>query len=230
MTNQTNKRYNVFNNIHKGLRGMLFSIQLKVQRTDFALPEAAAVMAELEQVLDFFDEHADHEDRYLLANIVKQEPQIAASLEQDHVIDHELSHKMRDLIAEWKKGINVYEAAEDVFYAMNEFIAFNLYHMNKEERELLPLLWKHYSDADIHGMEQQILASIDPQVLMAESRWMMRSINDQEIRTWLGGVKMGAPAPVYNAFVGMAAEELSQARFKGLQLELLPMPELQAAL
>lgn len=96
------KRYNVFNNIHKGLRTMLFSTQIKWQQTDFTSPEAASVVANLETVLYYYDEHADHEDNFILSKIIQQEPQIAAALEEDHVVDHELSQKLRGLINQWK--------------------------------------------------------------------------------------------------------------------------------
>ncbi len=215
------KRYNVFNNIHKALRSMLFHVQIKMQQTDFCGPEAVTMITELEKVLHYYDEHADHEDNYLLANIIQQEPQVAAELEKDHVVDHELSNNLRNQINRWKEGSDESErqdAACEIFYALNDFIAFNLYHMNKEERQLLPLLWKHYTDMEIIGMEQQIVAAIDPQTLMDESRWMMRSISNREIREWLGGVKIGAPEPVYHAFVQMAQEELPASRFAALQL------------
>ena len=214
-------RYNVFNNIHKGLRAMLFTVQMNMQQTDYASPEADTIIAELEKVLRYYDEHADHEDRHILANIIQQEPQIAKALEEDHVIDHQLSEKLRDMLYKWKGAATTgekNEAASATFYALNDFIAFNLYHMNKEETALLPLLWKHFSDAEIMDMEHQIVASINPEVLMDESRWMMRSISNAEIKAWLGGVKAGAPDFVYQSFVQMAAEELPAQRFATLQL------------
>ena len=213
MDNQS--RYNVFNNIHKGLRGMLFTTQLQIQQTDFASAEALTVVNELENVLHYFDEHADHEDRFILANILEQEPQIAKELENDHVIDHNLSEQLRGHIAIWKAAATNSEkenAGRQLFYSFNEFIAFNLYHMNKEENQLLLLLWKHFTDEQIHGMEQQILASINPEVLMAESRWMMRSLSCSEIAGWLEGIRMGAPKPVYDLYMQMAREELCAER------------------
>jgi hemerythrin-like domain-containing protein len=219
MTNS--KRYNVFNNIHKGLRTMLFNIQMKWQQTDFTSPEAAGIVASLETVLHYYDEHADHEDKFILANIIEQEPEIATALEEDHIVDHELSHKLRNLLSRWNAASldeDKETAAAAAFYALNEFIAFNLYHMNKEETVLLPLLWKHFSDAEILHMQSNIIASINPQVLMEEGRWMMRSISNTEIRQWLGGVKAEAPDFVYKSFVQMAAEELTAERFSALQL------------
>lgn len=217
----TEKRYNVFNNIHKGLRNMLFQAQVKIQQTDFAATEADAAVADLEYVLKCYDTHADHEDHFILDCIAEKETAITEELEKDHVIDHQLSNNLRSQIAAHKAATNAdgkTVAGQEIFYALNEFIAFNLYHMNKEERVLLPLLWKHFTDMEILEMEHKIVASIPPPVLMAESRWMMRSINNGEISAWMGGIKMGAPEPVYNLFVQMAQEELPAARFAALNL------------
>lgn len=221
MMNNNTKRYNVFNNIHKGLRAMLFSIQMKWQQTDFTAPEAASMIANFENVLYYYDVHADHEDNFILSKIIQQEPQIAAALEEDHIVDHELSQNLRGLLNQLKDASSdeAKKAVGDaIFYTLNEFIAFNLYHMNKEETILLPLLWKHFTDLEILGMQDNIIASINPEILIEESRWMMRSISNPEIKEWLGGVKMTAPDFVFNSFVKMAAEELPAERFTALQL------------
>ncbi|MBS1567642.1 MAG: hypothetical protein JST39_24880, partial [Bacteroidetes bacterium] len=114
-------------------------------------------------------------------------------------------------IAQWKAAEN--EAAKNligrqILEAFNGFIAFNLYHMNKEETLLNAVLWEHYTDQEILGIQQNIISSIPPQILMEESRWMMRAISNTEIIGWLTGLKHNAPAPVFNVFLQMAAEEL----------------------
>jgi len=200
---------------------MLFSIQMNVQKTDFSAPEAAATVGELERVLNYYDAHASHEDQYFLSNILKLEPQLAKAFEDEHIIDHRLSNDLRRQINIWKNSASLKEqetAGREIFYALNAFIAFNLYHMNKEENELLLVLWKHFTDEEIMGMEQQLLATVPQQDLIEESRWMMRSLNTREITEWLGGIKHAAPVPVYESYVQMASEELSADRFSTLNL------------
>lgn len=221
MQKNQDHRYNVFNNIHKALRSMLFDVHGKVQQTDFASLEAATVIEELKYVLACYDEHADHEDRFILANASKHDATLAEELEKDHETDHWLSDELRRHIAEWTSAESDDKrttAGKKLFYALNDFIAFNLYHMNKEETHLLEVLWENYSDMEILGMEQQIVESIQPEVLMHESRWMMRSISNPEIAGWLAGVKQNAPEEVYGMFVQMAAEELPAERFESLGL------------
>lgn len=209
------QRYNVFNQIHKGLRGMLYDTALRLQQTDFSQSEAKTTVDQLEQVLHFFDEHAENEDQFILPHIRKHNAQLIDELEKDHDIDHRLTQTLFDHIQEWRSALvdaKREAVGQRICFAFSEFIAFNLYHMNKEENVLMYLLWKHYTDGEIHQMEEQILRSIPPQTLLAESRWMMRSINDKEVIGWLSGVKQGAPAEVFNNFLQMAADELPSHR------------------
>ena len=208
-------RYNVFNQIHKGLRGMLYNTAIRLQQTDFTQPEANAIVEKLEQVLSFFDEHAENEDRFILPHIRKHNAQLIDELEKDHEIDHRLTQTLFDYIRNWKAAPSADQKepiGQLICFAFSEFIAFNLYHMNKEENVLMYLLWKHYTDAEIRQMEGEILQSIPPQTLLAESRWMMRSINDREVIGWLTDLKQGAPAEVFNGFLQMAQEELPSDR------------------
>ena len=211
-----NQRYNVFNQIHKGLRGMLYETAIQVQQTDFSRPEAQVVVDQLKQVLLFFDKHADSEDRFILPHLRIHNGQFVDELEEEHELDHRLTQTLFDHIQEWQTSTMFSQReviGQRLSVAFSEFIAFNLCHMNREENELLDLLWQHYTDAQIRQMQGQILQSLPPQTLLAESRWMMRSINDKEVINWLSGMKQGAPIDIFRSFLKMAEEELPAGRF-----------------
>ena len=98
------KRYNVFNNIHKG-RGQCFQHADKMANDYFTSPETVPAIANLENVLYYYDEHANHEDNSILSNIFQQEPQMAADLEKDHIVDHELSRKLRKMAESTERSL-----------------------------------------------------------------------------------------------------------------------------
>lgn len=184
----TQNRYNVFNQIHKGLRHLMYDTAVRLQTTDLSRPEATEVINLVSLVVDLFDEHAHHEDKYVLPMVEKHNPVLVADFEKDHELDHKLSDGLRQLVASWKSAATQQErniTGQGIFYAFNEFIAFNLYHMNREEDTLLATLWKHHTDEELHAASQAIVASIPPDVLMLESKWMMRSMNNAEIAAGL---------------------------------------------
>ncbi|MGN6569058.1 MAG: hypothetical protein ACTHJ0_13945, partial [Flavipsychrobacter sp.] len=186
-------RYNVFNQIHKGLRNLLYSTAIDIQRTDFVAETAKGTIDKVLLVLELFEEHAHNEDTHLLPLIEKHDAALVAEFERDHEIDHKLSETLREHAAEWIKATNNNQRialGQAIFYGFNEFVAFNLYHMNREENILLFTLWKHYTDQDILKAERAIVESIKLETLMLESQWMMRSLNNSEIVNWLSGLRL----------------------------------------
>lgn len=213
----THNRYNVFNQIHKGLRHLMYDTALRLQTTDLANTDAEEVINSVSLVVDLFDEHAHHEDKFVLPMVEKHNPALVADFEKDHELDHKLSEGLRELVKSWKSAVTEQErniTGQGIFYAFNEFIAFNLYHMNREEDTLLATLWKHHTDEELIAASQAIVASIPPDILMLESKWMMRSMNNPEITEWMMGIKHGAPAEVFAAYLQMAEQELPIERFR----------------
>jgi len=219
----TTNRYNVFNNIHKGLRAMLYDTASMIQRTDFSRQTAAVTVNRVNWVMDIFDEHAHHEDLHLLPLAFKNNESLAKEFEQEHEVDQRLSDDLRGASKAWLQASSDLERAatgQAIFYAFNEFIAFNLYHMNKEENVLLLNLWNHYSDQDLLAAENAIIQSIDPATLMEESKWMMRSISNPEIIGWLTGIRHGAPPPVFDIYFSLAKQEVGEERFAEIEKAL----------
>jgi hypothetical protein len=220
-------RYNAFNLIHKALRGMMYDAAVSIQRTDFTQDSASETLDKLQLILDLMDEHAEHEDNFILPNVEKHDPKLVAAFEEDHVVDHRLTDELTAQIHSWQSASNSEERAAAglrIFYAFNEFIAFNLYHMNREENELLAVLWKHFTDQEILGMQAQIVASIKPEILQIEAVWMVRMASVPEIAGWMAGVRATAPAEMFAGLMHMAEMELEADRFDALASILAEAP------
>jgi len=211
------QRYNLFNLIHKGLRHMMFDTALRIQTADFStIVGAAPVISQVDQLLLFFEEHAHHEDRHVFPAIQKYNPTLVEDFESQHEEDFRLSHALARSLTVWKiaeGSVSRIAAGKKIFFLFNEFIAFNLYHMNKEEQFINAVLWRHYSDLEIKGITQQIIQNIKPQILLEESRWMMRSINVRETIDWLMAIRVSAPSEVFKLYLKIAQEEMTAERW-----------------
>lgn len=217
-------RYNSFNQVHKGLRALLYETALDLQQTDLSSAEMAApVLEQLEVILLLFESHAHGEDHYFNEPLEQTNPQIARLFEKEHEEDHRLAGVLTHLLASYRTAMSDEERAQRgrlLFYAFNEFIAFNLYHMNKEEIELNAALWQRYSDQEIKGIEQALVQNVPPQKMALYAKWMFRGINDSEIIRWLGEVRDFAPAPVLEMLLGIAANELAPDRYDAITAAL----------
>jgi hypothetical protein len=217
-------RHNSFNVIHKALRAMLYDAALTLQQTYFANPDEAEIaLQKVEDVLFLFENHAHHEDTFVLPAVEAFEPQLVEEFEKEHEEDLKLSNRMKNLLTIYR---NIYFSEERIVCgsaitkSFVEFMVFNLEHMAKEELLINPALWQHYTDEQIHAINQKIVTSIPQKELALASKWMLRGINNFDAITSLKGIKQTAPGPVFGALMNMAEKELPEDRFNVIQESL----------
>jgi Hemerythrin HHE cation binding domain len=218
------KRYNIFNQIHKGLRALLYETIIKLQQTDFTDAEDAdEAVQQVKIILDLFDEHAHTEDTFILPAIVEYEPSVVDVFAQEHVKDLALSNKLNGLLQAFSLTISPdakREIGTAISNAVFEFMLFNLEHMKKEEDVLNKLLWRYYTDEVLHGITMKIVAHVSADTMPLYNKWMMRGLSNTEIIGWLKQVKNNAPEFVFNSYVDLATNELSENRWQKVQEQL----------
>ncbi|UYQ93644.1 hypothetical protein MKQ68_00830 [Chitinophaga horti] len=219
-----NSRYNVFNQLHKGVRAMLYHLATLIQQTDFGRDEQAiAVLAELEALLLRLQRLHQLEDRFVIPAVQVYHASLAEDFKQEHLTADAQRADLSEQVAQWriaKDEAGRVKAGMRIFYDFNEMIAFTLYHMNKEEKVLNKVLWSHYPDNAIMQLESAMLGAVSPCYLLEESRWMLRAINDAEVISWMAGIKNNAPHEIFSAFMGLAEQELPYHRWRIVQTAL----------
>lgn len=212
------QRYNIFRQVHKGLRAMLYETAIAVQQTDFTNEqETEQLMRVISDVIFLFEKHAHSEDTFILPAISNYEPSVVDTFEQEHDKDHALGERLKvylqilDSVSSAEERIN---AGSGLTLSFVEFVIFNLDHMAKEESLLNNILWRHYSDEEILNFERSIIANVEPASMAIFSKWMMRGMNNNEIVTWLRKAEQAAPEPVFQALFKTAEQELSEKRFR----------------
>ena len=217
-------RYNIFFPIHKGLRALLYETALQLQQTDFSEEEEAAeTIQQVKTVVELFESHADKEDNYIFPAIISYEPSVAAAFEQEHVEDHQLGESLQKWLTAFEYAVAPsakQTIGEELTNSFIQFMVFNLKHMAKEEQVINPILWRYYSDEDLHGITLEIMQNVQPQQMAFFSRWMVRGLNNAEICHWLKGVKNTAPQPAFQALLSVAEKELHSHRWNFVQESL----------
>ena len=220
-------RFNGFAMIHKALRAMLYDTAMSLQQTDYSDADAMQpVLQKLEAIIHTYDDHADHEDTHILGIAAAVNPALAASFEQEHIIDRQLGANLTNAIESYRMASDAtgrLRAGHHIFYAYNAFIAFNLTHMNKEANELNEVLWAQCSDAEIQAINSKIAASVPPEQAAQNFAWMMRSCNNTELTGFLRLIQANAPPPVIDMVKAIAERELSPARWALLRETLNPI-------
>jgi hypothetical protein len=218
------KRYNIFNQVHKGLRALLYETIIKLQQADFTNAEDAdEAVQQVKVILDLFDEHAHTEDTFILPAIVEYEPSVVDLFAQEHVKDLQLSNNLNGLLQAFSLTISPdakREIGAAISNALFEFMLFNLEHMKKEEDVLNKLLWRYYTDDVLHGFTMKIIANVPADKMPLYNKWMMRGLSNTEIIQWLKEVKNNAPEFVFHSYVDLALTELPEHRWQIVQEQL----------
>lgn len=208
------QRYNSFNMIHKALRAMMYDTALTLQQTYFAnVEESGIALSKVETIINELEQHAYHEDTFMLPAIEAFEPQLVEEFEKEHVADIEIGNRLTTLL-------NIYRSLETseerincgscISKSFRDFMVFNIEHMAKEEIEINRVLWTNYTDQELLELNGRLTASIPPEQKMVAAKWMLRSINKAEAITWLKAVKQTSPSFVFEALYQMAETELPE--------------------
>ena len=218
------KRYNIFNQIQKALRGMLYDAALSLQLTDFTIEEEADdAIEKIELVLSIIYNHARDEAAFILPVIRKFDVQLSAAFETEQVKNEILSQGLRAVINAYNVALNKAnkeEAGDIIFKTFNEFLALNLLHMNREETELNKVLWKHLSDEELLKISKDILAAVPPEINYIESNWMLKCTTNAEVIAWMGKIKDDAPHFVFESILELAERVLCERRWQKIKESL----------
>ncbi len=206
------QRFNPFNMIHKALRALLYDTALGLQQTYFGdAAEAETALQKIELVLKQFEQHAHHEDTYILPAITYHNPWMALEFEREHAEDGKLSAQLQHLLNICRAAAKPEDrlmAGSAICKAFTEFLVFNLQHMAKEELVLNQVLWKHYTDAEIMQLNLTIVANVPAEEKAVTAQWMMRGINNVEAIQWLKTMKRKAPEADYWNVYALTKTEL----------------------
>lgn len=214
-----NARLDLYRNIHKGIRMMLFDIVGKLGRVDF--DDAAALDALRKEVRDIFElleSHAHTEDTFIMPLVQR----VAAPLASTFAAAHEdQESQLPALLAE----LEAIDAADPAAPAKGHLVSVKISriagelmtHMADEELEINPAIWKATSDSEVHEVEQRLVASIPPEKMARYLRWMLPAMNGAERIVFLSNVRAGAPEPVFGFIRGLAAQVLTPAEDAALE-------------
>ena len=169
--------------IHKGLRALL---QHTLQRAgaldadDSA--ERAWLVAEVETLLTVCADHLAHENHFFHAPLKQRAPRAVLAFDDDHAEHlYDIAHLRLQLQHLRDAQADAPARAYTLYLALSRFVADNLAHMAEEETTLTRALWQHFSDDEIHGLENALRRSLSPEENGFYLRWMARGLNGAEL-------------------------------------------------
>ena len=200
-------RENLFRPIHKGIRSMIFILGLRLGTTDFAdLAESSATATQLKHdltnaasncLLCLLQAHSVHEDKDLFSAIRKfDEDPVKMMMAEHAVIVRRIEGvaKTCDHLLNLPDPARRIEVGDQLVLEANDLFAFYLAHLNNEEAVLVPVMWEHFTDAQLRALRAQFYNTIPLTTFETWMRWTLPALNLNELVVLLSGMKTD-PAP-----------------------------------
>lgn len=208
--------FDLYREVHKGLRLALFDLTVAVGATDCAtLDGRGDVVARTERVVALLHTHHGHEDAFIQELIQEHAPLLAEIVESGHEeTEHdlvELDDRLARLAA--ATGGEAVAAGLDLYRFLALFTARYLAHMALEEGAVMQVLRDSMTVGQLFEVEMRLRGSVAPPLMVEFMAVMLPAMNPAERTAMLGGMHAGAPAEVFGLFRAAAEAALSPDDF-----------------
>jgi len=213
----------MYSGIHKALRAFMVDTLLGLGRMDVDDDlEFAQTCDRAMQLLGLCRSHLHHENQFVHAAMEARQPGSSQSIAGEHA-EHEqaitaLADGVNHLMACAKPARPAATLA--LYRQLALFVAHNFEHMHEEETRHNGVLWQCYTDAELAGVHDALVASIPPHEMMAIARWMVPFMSPAERAALLLDMQQHAPAPVLAAVLAHVQPHLTQPEWAKLMRSL----------
>ncbi len=223
----TDQRFNIYLQIHKGVRAALAGALLQLGRADpHDDAEVREALAAVRDLLAFVQGHLQHEDEWIHPALEARSPGASRASGDEHVEHTEaitaLALSLRAV--ERSAGDERVAALLRLYRQLALFVAASLDHMHIEETDNHVALASHYSDDELRDLNNRLVGSLSPAEMMTALRWMLPAMSAPDRAGLLNGLRAAAPAEVFDAVLAMLRPHLSQRDWDKLGAAIGPMP------
>jgi hypothetical protein len=148
--------------VHDALRALGFHAAETLARTDFLDPTARQGAAlEVQRWLMLLQDHGTREDLDTLPALLPHDPALAAVLAREHAELDERHREVRQALVSVDDGPAAALPAHgrQLRGAVHRLMASYLLHLDREEREALPVLARHLTDDQLAAMRARLEAA-----------------------------------------------------------------------
>jgi Hemerythrin HHE cation binding domain len=218
-TDSTLPPWDLYREIHKGLRLALFTTATVAGSTDPADDAAlGALRREWRDTLFVLRGHHHHEDDFVDPLIDKYASHLRSNIDQDHAaIEQSLTeldaaaNALTDPTAD-ERGVRL----QRFYLDLSRFTSVYLDHMVYEEEVVMPELNEVLSDEQLADVTAAIRGSVPPPDMCIFMRYMVPGMNPDERAGMFAAMYANAPADVFEQFRRAAEAALTPADYRAL--------------
>lgn len=215
--------FDMYRDIHKGLRAALYGVTLQAGSTDPGDAHAIATVARRwNDTVALLVEHAEHEDEFVQPAIERHAPNLATVVAREHAV-LEAQMALLEVLADRAAGASGAPArllTHELYLGLASFTAAYSEHLAFEELEVNVELSKALGPEALLAIDQALVASIPPDRMAVALGLMLPAMNADDRAELLGGAQQGAPAEAFAGMVEVARGALAPGDFTQLAARL----------
>lgn len=200
-------RHDIYELIHKALRARLSRTLVAIGQLDAEEDDCVReVVEETRTTLAMMRGHLQAENAFVHAAMEARAAGSTARIADQHEHHEQDLRALEDACAALAAAEPATRAAlaRRLYVQFDGFVQENLEHMRYEERHHNAVLWSHYSDEEILGIERALVASIPPDKMALYLHSMIPAVPTRDRAKVLGGVRASAPPEAFAAIYAAA--------------------------
>jgi hemerythrin HHE cation binding domain-containing protein len=208
--------FDIYRNIHKGIRSGLFSLTVAAGEVDPHDQVAVqGVAGRWTDMVNLLVAHAEHEDGFVQPVIERFAPSYAAEIAGAHP---RLEAQMAELEVLADRAADacsdqVRILTHRLYLGLASFTAEYLQHQEFEEFEVMVMLSQHLSFDELLAIDNAIVASIEPDMMAKCAALMLPAMNIDDQTDLFEGARVGVPPEVFQGMLMLAEVVLGQERY-----------------
>jgi hemerythrin-like domain-containing protein len=213
----------IYGPVHKGLRFTQCGLLTRMGSVDLLDKTSRQMLLDdLEGLFCMIESHMHHEDRFIHPALERRRAGSSAGLDDAHEAHRRDIIELRALATALESALatSAPAIARRLYQKFSAFVADDFEHMRVEEEVIQPLLEELYSREELLSIEEALVASIPPDVMMAFLRVMVPAICPEERVKLLSKPKAEMPAEVFENVLAVVRLTLSEFEYQDLARRL----------
>ncbi|MFX1327986.1 MAG: hemerythrin domain-containing protein [Promethearchaeota archaeon] len=218
-------RFDVYGSVHKGLRYLMTELMYELGRADVNnASELTSLGKKLQYLWDILIVHAAGEEEFIFPHLEREDKTIFTKLKRAHDKFHEQIEFLRE---DFKKitGTNIGDIDKvDKMYKFtkqyNTFLSQYFSHMQDEELEANPILWKILSDKVLMDILIKMSSKPTPELRQYFLPYLLKATNHSERVGVLMGMRKGMPETIFSGILNIAEASLEEFDWQKLKQTL----------
>lgn len=218
-------RFDVYGSVHKGLRYLMTKLMYELGRADASNEsELTSLRKKLQYLCVILRVHAAGEEEFIFPHLEREDKTIFTKLKQAHDKSHEQIEFLRE---DFKKttGTNIgdidkVDKMSKFTKQYNTFLSQYFSHLQDEELEANPILWKILSDKELMDILTKISSKPIPELRQYFLPYLLKATNHSERVGVLMGMKKGMSETSFSGILSVAKTSLEVSNWQKLKQTL----------